>query len=282
MSTIGKSVRMERIFNRNTGNAIIIPMDHGVGAGPIEGLKNLQEAVNRVAEGGANAVLGHMGLAKYGHRGYGHDVGLIIHLSASTSLSLDPNHKVLVTTVEEAIKVGADAVSVHINIGAEDEYEMLQGLGYVAGKCDEWGMPLLAMMYPRGKKVRSEYDVDVVKHAARIGAELGADIIKTNYTGSPETFKEVVDGCPVPVIIAGGPKMEFRTGTAGNDRRISQIRRTGCCHWKKCFPGTGPHRPCPENCKNSSRGRECGRIIEIGQVSLKVKNFDFLKFYPRF
>ena len=50
--------------------------------------------------------------------------------------------------------------------------------------------------------------MDVVKHAARIGAELGADIIKTNYTGSPETFKEVVDGCPVPVIIAGGPKVE--------------------------------------------------------------------------
>ncbi|WIM48292.1 2-amino-3,7-dideoxy-D-threo-hept-6-ulosonate synthase [Methanosarcina mazei] len=207
MSTIGKSVRMERIFNRNTGNAIIIPMDHGVGAGPISGLTNLQEAVNRVAEGGANAVLGHMGLSKHGHRGYGHDVGLIIHLSASTSLALDPNHKVLVTTVEEAIKVGADAVSVHINIGAEDEFEMLQGLGYVAGKCDEWGIPLLAMMYPRGKKVRSEYDVDVVKHAARICAELGADIVKTNYTGNPETFKEVVNGCPVPVIIAGGPKM---------------------------------------------------------------------------
>ena len=207
MSTIGKSIRMERIFNRNTGNAIIIPMDHGVSAGPIEGLRNLQEAVNKVAEGGANAVLGHMGLAKHGHRGYGHDVGLIIHLSASTSLSADPNHKVLVTKVEEAIKIGADAVSVHINVGAEDEYEMLQGLGYVAGKCDEWGMPLLAMMYPRGKKVHSEYDVDVVKHAARIGAELGADIIKTNYTGSPETFKEVVEGCPVPVIIAGGPKM---------------------------------------------------------------------------
>ena len=68
MSTIGKSVRMERIFNRNTGNAIIIPMDHGVGAGPISGLTNLQDAVNKVAEGGANAVLGHMGLAKHGHR----------------------------------------------------------------------------------------------------------------------------------------------------------------------------------------------------------------------
>ena len=69
-------------------------------------------------------------------------------------------------------------------------------------------MPLLAMMYPRGAKVKDQYDVEVVAHAARVGAELGADMIKTNYTGSPDTFKTVVEGCPVPVIIAGGPKVE--------------------------------------------------------------------------
>ena len=216
MSEIGKSVRMERIFDRNTGNTIIIPMDHGVGAGPIKGLTDLPSTVNKVAEGGANAVLGHMGLPKYGHRGYGRDVGLIIHLSASTALGPDPNHKVLVTTVEEAIKVGADAVSVHINVGAEDEAEMLQGLGFVAKKCDEWGMPLLAMMYPRGTKVTSEHDVEYVKHAARVGAELGADIVKTNYTGDIDTFREVVKGCPVPVVIAGGPQMD-------TDRDILQM-----------------------------------------------------------
>lgn len=208
MSEIGKSVRMERIFDRNTGNAIIIPMDHGVGAGPIKGLIDMPSTVNKVAEGGANAVLGHMGLAKHGHRGYGRDVGLIIHLSGSTSLGPDPNHKVLVTTVEEAIKVGADAVSVHINVGADDEAEMLQDLGYTAKKCDEWGMPLLAMTYPRGAKVSSELDVEYVKHAARVGAELGADIVKTSYTGDPDSFREVIAGCPVPVVIAGGPQMD--------------------------------------------------------------------------
>ncbi|MDN5309153.1 MAG: fructose-bisphosphate aldolase / 2-amino-3,7-dideoxy-D-threo-hept-6-ulosonate synthase [Methanolobus sp.] len=208
MSEIGKSVRMERIFDRNTHRTIIIPMDHGVGAGPIRGIIDLPATVNKVAEGGANAVLGHMGLPKHGHRGYGRDVGLIIHLSASTSLGPDPNHKVLVTTIEEAIKVGADAVSVHINVGAEDEAEMLQDLGRVARQCDEWGMPLLAMMYPRGAKVTSEHDVEYVKHAARIGAELGADIVKTNYTGDIDSFREVVKGCPVPVVIAGGPRME--------------------------------------------------------------------------
>ncbi|MDK2892900.1 2-amino-3,7-dideoxy-D-threo-hept-6-ulosonate synthase [Methanohalophilus sp.] len=208
MSEIGKSVRIERIFDRNTGNTIIIPMDHGVGAGPLKGLTDLPSIVNKVADGGANAVLGHMGLPKYGHRGYGKDVGLIIHLSASTSLGPDPNHKVLVTTVEEAIKVGADAVSIHINVGADDEAKMLQDFGHIARKCDEWGMPLLAMMYPRGPKVASEHDVEYVKHAARVGAELGADIVKTNYTGDIDSFKEVVKGCPVPVVIAGGPQMD--------------------------------------------------------------------------
>ncbi len=208
MSEIGKSVRLERIFDRDTGNAIIIPMDHGVGAGPIQGIIDLAATVNKVADGGANAVLGHIGLPKYGHRGYGRDIGLIIHLSGSTSLGPDPNHKVLVTTIEEAIKVGADGVSVHINVGADDEAKMLQDLGYVARQCDEWGIPLLAMMYPRGSKVISEYDVEYVKHAARVGAELGADIVKTNYTGDIDSFKDVVKGCPAPVIIAGGPQMD--------------------------------------------------------------------------
>lgn len=207
MSLIGKAVRLERIINRETGKTVIVPMDHGVSLGPIEGLIDMKEAVNKVAEGGANAVLGHMGLPKYGHRRYGRDIGLIIHLTASTTLGPDPLHKVLVTSVEEAIKVGADGVSVHVNIGANDEAEMLAMLGQVSRACNEWGMPLLAMMYPRGAKVKSEHSVEYVKHAARVGAELGADIVKTNYTGDIDSFKEVVRGCPAPVVVAGGPKM---------------------------------------------------------------------------
>ncbi|MFB0501749.1 MAG: fructose-bisphosphate aldolase, partial [Candidatus Bathyarchaeia archaeon] len=80
--------------------------------------------------------------------------------------------------------------------------------GRVADDCDGYGVPLLAMMYPRGPKIKNQHAVDVVAHAARLGAELGADVVKTNYTGDVETFKEVVRGCYVPVIIAGGPKVE--------------------------------------------------------------------------
>lgn len=204
---IGKEVRKERIMNRETGRTVIVPMDHGVTVGPIKGLIDLPKTVDRVAKGGANAVVEHVGMVGQGHRQYGRDIGLIVHLSGSTTLSPDPNRKVLVCSVERAVRVGADAVSIHVNIGAENEGEMLEAFGDVAEAADYWGMPLLAMVYPRGPKVVNEKGVENVKIAARVGAELGADFVKVPYTGSPETFKQVVKGCPIPVVIAGGSKL---------------------------------------------------------------------------
>jgi len=205
---LGKQVRLERIVARHSGRTVIIPMDHGTTVGPIPGLSDMRTAVQMVVDGGANAIIAHKGMVGSGHRRGGGDIGLIVHLNAGTTLGLDPNAKVMVCTVEEAIKMGADAVSIHINLGANTEPEMLRSLGDVSGKCTEWGMPLVAMMYTRGPKITGQYDVKYTKHAARVGAELGADIVKCVYTGSPESFSEVVDGCPVPVVIAGGEKME--------------------------------------------------------------------------
>lgn len=205
---IGKAVRLERIINRRSGRSVIVPMDHGVTVGPIAGLASMRDAVTRIVQGGADAIIMHKGMVRAGHRRSGRDVGLIIHLSGSTALAPDSNAKELVCTVEEAITLGADGVSIHVNIGAETESTMLRDLGSVAKDCARWGMPLLAMMYCRGPKVKNEYEVKVVAHAARVAAELGADIVKVAYTGQPETFTTVVDGCPVPVVIAGGEKME--------------------------------------------------------------------------
>jgi fructose-bisphosphate aldolase/2-amino-3,7-dideoxy-D-threo-hept-6-ulosonate synthase len=178
-------------------------MDHGVTIGPIQGIINMQQIINQLLKGGVDAVLVHKGIAKNVDAG---NAGLIVMLSAMSNLSPNINGKVQVCSVQEAIRIGADAVSVHVNIGAQDEDKMLKNIGKVANQCDLYGMPLLAMMYPRGPKIQNEHAPDVVAHAARIGAELGADIIKANYTGNIETFKAVVESCPVPVVIAGGPK----------------------------------------------------------------------------
>ena len=204
----GKNIRMERIMDRNTGNCVIVPMDHGISIGPTKGLVDVKETVNSVAEGGATAVIMHKGLIPYGHRTSGRDIGLILHLSASTDIGVTSNSKVLVATVEEALKLGADAVSVHINVGAETESQMLSDLGMVSKQCCEWGMPLLAMAYPRGPKIEDSYDPQAVAHAARVASELGADIVKCSYTGDIDSFREVVRGTLAPVLIAGGPKMD--------------------------------------------------------------------------
>ena len=205
---IGKQIRLERIVHRGSGKTVIIPMDHGTTVGPIPGLTDMRQTVQMIVDGGANAIVLHKGIVQSGHRGSGQDVGLIVHLSGSTSMGPDPNAKVPVCTVEEALALGADAVSIHVNLAAETEPDMLRHFGEVSNACSQWGMPLLAMMYTRGEKIDNAFDVKYVKHAARVGAELGADIVKCVYTGDPESFREVVEGCPVPVVIAGGEKME--------------------------------------------------------------------------
>jgi predicted phospho-2-dehydro-3-deoxyheptonate aldolase len=212
----GKSIRIERIIDRNSGRALIVPMDHGISVGPITGLVDMKSAMEKISIGGATSVVLHKGMVPFGHRSFGRDIGLIVHLSAGTGINPDPNVKVIVTEVEEAIKLGADAVSIHINLGAETEHKMIEDAGRISAKCRDWGIPLLAMVYPRGKEIKNPFDADLIKQCARVAAELGADIVKTSYTGDIESFREVVRGAQIPVVIAGGPQMD-------SDRELLQM-----------------------------------------------------------
>ncbi|MZP30859.1 fructose-bisphosphate aldolase [Heliobacterium undosum] len=207
----GKEIRLNRLF-APSGQLLAVPLDHGVSLGPVDGLTEIRPMVKAVADGGADAVIVHKGLARQiaGVLSSG-QCDLIVHLSASTSLSPEPNRKELVSSVEHAVRLGATAVSVHVNLGATSENAMLEDLGQVADACELWGMPLLAMMYVRDGNQASEYDPVKVAHAARVAEELGADIVKVNYTGSPESFMRVTGGVHIPVIIAGGAK----TNTTG-------------------------------------------------------------------
>jgi fructose-bisphosphate aldolase/2-amino-3,7-dideoxy-D-threo-hept-6-ulosonate synthase len=199
---IGLRIRLSRILK--DGKMLCIPMDHGITNGPISGIKNTHETIYNCENSGLTSVIINKGIIKSFPRPP--SIGIICHLSGSTSLGMAPNKKVLMGSVEEALRLGADAVSVHINVGGKEEPEMLQQLGIMADSCGEWNMPLIAMMYPRGENISNPHDPEIVAHAARIGAEAGADIVKTVYTGDSDSFKQVVKACPVPIVIAGGPK----------------------------------------------------------------------------
>ena len=199
---MGKGRRLKRIL-RN-GRTVIVPMDHGV-TQPISGLEDIDSILKQI-DGLVDAVVLHKGVVKRSRYVEDMSMGLIVHLSASTCLT-EPNEKVLVSSVENALKLGADAVSVHINIGSKTEKQQIRDLGITAEICDDWGLPLLAMVYARGKGL-DEKNPELVKHCVRIAYELGADIVKTPYTGNPETFAEVVEVADIPIVIAGGGKKD--------------------------------------------------------------------------
>lgn len=198
----GRDIRLNRITKK--GKMVCIPMDHGITNGPIKGLENTPDMIYQCENSGLTSVIINKGIVKSMPKTT--NIGLITHLSASTSLSPYPNKKVLMGSVVDAVRHGSDAVSVHINIGAKEEPEMLEILGMISDECDEWNVPLLAMMYPRGENIKNSYAPEIVGHVTRIGAEAGADIVKSVYTGDLDSFKSVVKSCPVPVVIAGGPK----------------------------------------------------------------------------
>jgi class I fructose-bisphosphate aldolase len=215
MST-GKARRLARIFRH--GKSVLIPMDHGVSAGPLPGLGNMRRALAAVLAGGADAVVGHRLLFRELDKlpaaapGGPVEASALLHLSASTDLSPSPNRKALTASVEDALRLGADGVSIHVNIGDPDEASMLADFGRVARAAADWGMPLLAMLYARGPKIKNGFDPDIVAHCARIGAELGADAVKVLYTGDAQSFRRVTEGCAVPVLVAGGPQTDSPAG----------------------------------------------------------------------
>jgi fructose-bisphosphate aldolase / 2-amino-3,7-dideoxy-D-threo-hept-6-ulosonate synthase len=208
----GRDIRLARILNE--GKMLCIPMDHGISNGPLKGLEDIHTVIYECSSAGLTCVLVNKGIIKSMPRPP--NIGIIAHFSASTSIGPAPNRKILIGSVEEAIRLGADAVSLHINIGSKEEPEMLQKLGMISDKCDEWSVPLVAMMYPRGENIKNPHDPEIVAHAARVGAEAGADVVKAVYTGDPASFRRVVRGCPVPIVIAGGPK-------ANTDREILEM-----------------------------------------------------------
>jgi DhnA family fructose-bisphosphate aldolase class Ia len=218
-SQIGKTKRFNKLFSNRSGKIIITPFDDSLITGPAGGLEDLKFKIGQIVLNPPDAIIGFKGLFR-NHCELINNVPGILNITASTTKS---NHtkKVVVGTVNTAVALGLEGVAVHVNISSKYESDMLKILSDTAHECDKLGLPLIAIMYLRTEYGESDNNYDdlkmtdankyaeLVAHAARVGVELGADIIKAQYTGSAESFNKVISACaPVPVVAAGGPLMD--------------------------------------------------------------------------
>jgi DhnA family fructose-bisphosphate aldolase class Ia len=205
---IGKTIRMTRLINQQTGNSLVLPFDHGYFLGLIEGAADFRHVVETASTSRADAVLITRGIAQATADLFGGKKGLILRISGTTGLTLVPDYEVIVTSVESAVALGADAVAVTIWLGTEHEQEMVAGLGRVVDECGRYGLPVLGeIMFGRGLGSMA-FDPTHVAWAARLGQEAGVDILKLNYPGSAAGMRLVTSGISIPVVVAGGAKME--------------------------------------------------------------------------
>jgi len=198
----GKQLRLKRIISPVDGRTVLFPLDHGVSYGPLPGLECIDRAVDLGIRAGADALVLHKGMLRCLETAVSPLPGIIMHLSASTCIGPAICHKVLAGSVEEAVRLGADAVSVQINLGDPQEPEMLRDLGRIGQSCSEWQIPLLVMAYAGGKQHRD--CGPRIAHAARVAAELGADLIKIPFPEDYDLLASITSSLCVPVVVAGG------------------------------------------------------------------------------
>ena len=204
-----RALRLRRLFRHHPQRVVIVPLDHPVSTGlPATFHWSPDPLLADLAAAGVDAVVLHKGLLRHIDTAVFSRMSLIVHLSASTGCAPDPDGKCLVTDVGEALSLGADAVSIHVNLGSTGEQRQLEDFGQVSRECDLWNVPLLAMVYARGPGISDPRDPALVLHAAMLATNLGADLVKTEYPGSLLAMADIAAACPIPLLVAGGPKLD--------------------------------------------------------------------------
>ncbi|MCY3414852.1 MAG: fructose-bisphosphate aldolase [Candidatus Heimdallarchaeota archaeon] len=201
--SIGKKNRIRRLIDE-TGAIIAVPMDHGYSIGVTKGLENINHTTQQVIQGGASTIIVQRGMVRSIE--LPRQTGLMVHVSGSTSMSSRPNYKILTGSVVDTIRLGADGISCHVNIGPDEDASMLYDLSQLSEEADYYNLPLLSMTYVRDNQGNDDKSVDSLSHAARVVEEAGADIVKIHTTDLAKGFDEVAQGINIPIIVAGGSK----------------------------------------------------------------------------
>ncbi|NJB68022.1 class I fructose-bisphosphate aldolase [Desulfobaculum xiamenense] len=202
---IGTMRRLRRLFDATTGKAVLLPLDHGVSEGMLSGLEAIPELLRAAGSLPVQGVVLNKGLARAVGAAMPADRQLVVQLSAGTKHGLPTYNQSVVCSVEEAHRLGADAVSLQVNIGNELEDRMLQDFGTVTDEAHLLGLPVIAVVYARGGQIVNELDPSLIGHCIRLGGELGADVVCAPYSGNAESFGRAVSLSSVPVLVTGGP-----------------------------------------------------------------------------
>lgn len=203
---LGREVRMNRLIPGEDGKYFGLTVDHAIARGVVKGLDTIDDTIAEMVAGHPNAITMHKGIAEACFPRFAGKVPLVLKLTTFGVYHFDED--VLVADVEEAVCMGADAVSVGCIVGGDNQNRQLEQLGRLTKEAHRYGMPVISHIYPRGSHITGtdQYSVEHVTYAARAAAELGVDLVKTNYTGSAESFARVVQAVPTRVAIAGGMK----------------------------------------------------------------------------
>lgn len=181
------------------GRTVMLAVDHGYFQGPTTGLENPRKTIEPILPY-ADSLMLTRGVLRTSVDP-AQKVPIVLRVSGGTSILKELSDEVVTTSIEEAIRLNASAVAVSVFVGSEHEKETLANLSELVNEGERYGMPVLAVTAVGREMAR---DARYLGLACRIAAELGASVVKTYYC---EDFRKVVDGCPVPVVIAGGKKL---------------------------------------------------------------------------
>jgi class I fructose-bisphosphate aldolase len=247
----GKKIRLARLLNPVTGKGLVVACSHPVFAGPVPGLTTATEAERAMrALAAADGMIVSPGWVErledlFAGR---HRPSLILHMdwkSAGRSfLKVSTTLLCPLFTIEAAVAAGADAVMTYLYYGQSEvelEREEIRRNAEVARACERWGM--VHIIEPRSATERdnpASVTPAVLAAYARIGAEIGATVIKTVYPGSPGGLAEVLAACPVPVVVAGGPGGSSPEEVIAMSTAIMRSGANGLVFGRKIYQSSDP------------------------------------------
>jgi fructose-bisphosphate aldolase / 2-amino-3,7-dideoxy-D-threo-hept-6-ulosonate synthase len=213
-SDVGKAMRLKRVID-GAGVSVICALDHGMTSPTfLEPLADIAERARETVAGGANVIMMSKGMIRIAHEAFGPTTSLALLLSASANPGGDKPRIVQIADVEEALTLGADAVVLFTALEGDTEAGMIDTLAAVGRECAVLGMPFIAeaefpTTYATVEELTQQYGFEYLRRNVRLCAELGADIVKTNWPGDADSFARCVEAANgIPVVLAGGSRLE--------------------------------------------------------------------------